>query len=116
MHVKGKQLHVSGTAPSEGAGHLLILAGWAPSRLVSSKVTAQARLENPAVQDMKFEIVLEAQDATATRQTRDRLCVLMQSQTHPYTFIALDAAAPSSACRALLTPWGHRQPPGDNLE
>lgn len=113
MYVKGKQLHLYGKAPSEGAGHLLILAGWAPSRLVSSKVTAQARPENPAVKDMKFEIVLEAQDATAIRQTRDRLCILMQSQTHPYTFIALDAAAPSTACRALLTPWGLRQPPGE---
>lgn len=111
MRVEGNKLLVSGIAASEGAGHVLILAGWAPTRLVASSVTVQARTDNPAAKDMKFEIVLEAQDATAIRQTRDRLCILMQSQTHPYTFIALDAAAPSTACRALLTPLGLRQPP-----
>lgn len=113
MRVEGSQLFVSGMVKSEGAGHVLILAGWAPARLVASAVSVQARLDTPATKDMKFEVVLEAQDAAAARQIRDRLCVLMQSQAHPYTFMALDAAAPSSPCRSLLTPLGLRQPPGD---
>ncbi|WP_428003113.1 hypothetical protein [Acidovorax sp.] len=110
MRVEGNHLHVSGTAISEGAGHLLILAGWAPSKLVSSKVTMQASSSNSAPSVMAFQILFESKDATAAQQTREQLCVLMQSQTHPYTFVALDAAAPSSACSKLLTPWGLQQP------
>lgn len=110
MRVEGNQLHISGTAPSEGAGHVLILGGWAPSRLVTSNVTVHAPAGNSAAKHVRFEIVLEGRDVTAVHQTRDRLCILMQSQTHPYTFLALDAAAPYTACRALLTPLGLRQP------
>jgi hypothetical protein len=110
MRVEGRHLHVSGTAISEGAGHLLILAGWAPSKLVASKVTTQASSGNSAPNIMAFQILLESKDTAAAQHTREQLCVLMQSQTHPYTFVALDAAAPLSACRKLLTPWGLKQP------
>ena len=88
---------------------MLILAGWAPSRLVSSPVTAQALSPHTASRRMSFEIVLEAPYAAA-HQTRDRLCVLMQSQAHPHAFVVMDASAPSGACHSLLTPWALRQP------
>ncbi len=110
MRVEGKNLHVSGTAISEGPGHLLILAGWAPSKLVASKVTTQTPSDNPASSVMTFKILLESKDSAAAQQTREHLCVLMQSQARPYTFVALDAAAPSTACRKLLTPWALQQP------
>lgn len=110
MRVEGNRLYVSGTAPSEGGGHVLALGGWAPSKMVSSLLTTETQPGAPAVQAMKFDLVLEARDAAAAQHTQENLCVLTHSQTHPYTFVALDAAAPTTACRKLLTPWALRQP------
>lgn len=109
IRVEGKHLRVSGTSRSEGPGHLLMLAGWAPSKLVASTVTTQAPSADAPVGTMKFELLLESEDSATAHQTRERLCVLMQSQSHPYIYVALGAAAPSTACRKLLTPWALRQ-------
>lgn len=111
MRIEGKQLYVSGSAVSEGSGHVLVLAGWASAKLISSRVVTQAASGNSEVKLMTYQILLESEDAVAAHKTRETLCVLMQSQTEPYTFVALDSAAPSAACRNLLTPWALRQDP-----
>lgn len=108
MGIEGNRLLVKGTTASEGAGHVLMLAGWAPSRLVSSRVTTRPS-DNAAGGIMQFELILESSSPEAAQRTRQQLCVLMQSQTHPQSFVALDSTAPRSACRKLLTPWGLRQ-------
>jgi len=108
MRVVGNHLLVTGTAASEGAGHVLMLAGWAPSRLVSSRVTTGPS-DLSAGSTMNYNIVLESANPEAAQRTRQQLCVLMQSQTHPHSFVALDSEAPTTACRKLLTPWALRQ-------
>ncbi len=109
MRIEGRHLYVSGTTISEGGGHVLILAGWAPSKLVASTLTTRTSPDNPTMRVMNFDLLLEAKDAAAALRTRERLCVLMHSQIHPYTFVALDSAAPATACRKLLTPWALQQ-------
>jgi|GEM_PF-4691982 len=108
MRVDGNRLHVTGTAASEGAGHVLLLAGWAPSRLVSSRVTTDSS-DQSAGKTMNYNIVLESSSPDAAQRTRQQLCMLMQSQTHPHSFVALDSEAPTTSCRKLLTPWALRQ-------
>lgn len=108
MRIEGNRLYIAGTAASEGVGHVLLLAGWAPSRLVSSRVTSGPS-DNAAGGTMHYEILLESQNSAAALSTRQRLCVLMQSQTHPHSFVALDSEAPMTACRKLLTPWALSQ-------
>lgn len=109
MRVEGRYLLVSRTAASEGGGHILILAGWSPSKLIASQLMSQVSTDKPGTHLMRFNISLEAKDAATAQQVRDQLCVLTHSQIHPYTFVALDAAAPSTACRKLLTPFALRQ-------
>ena len=106
---ENRYLRVSGAVASEGPGHVLLLAGWAPSKLIASNVTTEAASPS-AAKVMRYEMLLEAPDTATAQQTQQRLCVLMQSQAQPYTFVALNAMAPASACRNLLTPWALRQP------
>lgn len=107
MHIEGNRLHVAGTAVSQGPGHVLLLSGWAPSKLVASRVTTH-HADASEFGTMRYTLLLEAANPEAAERTRQQLCVLMQSQSQPYSFIALDSAAPSTACRKLLTPWALR--------
>lgn len=109
MRVEGSHLYISGTAAAEGGGHILILAGWSPAKLTASRLINQASPDKPGTQVMRFDISLEAKDAATAQQVRDQLCVLTHSQARPYTFVALDARAPSTACRRLLTPFAFQQ-------
>lgn len=104
MRIDGNRLHISGAVASEGAGHVLLLAGWAPSRLIASNISVSRSIDS-IDKIMKFSLSLESEDEAAAIRTSQQICVLMQSQTHPYRFVALDSSAPTSACRQLLTPW-----------
>lgn len=107
MWIEGNRLHVFGTTASQGPGHVMLLSGWAPSKLVASKVFTQPPDAAGNIV-MSYNFILVGSSVDAVQRTRQQLCILMQSQVLPYTFIALDSAAPTSACRKLLTPWGLR--------
>lgn len=110
MVIEGNRLQVSGSMMSEGAGHVLMLANWFPSRLIASSVTRETSPNNTTAQIVRFKILFESADPIGAFELKKNLCVLTQSQFHPYTYVVLDAAAPSTACRTLLTPLALRWP------
>ncbi|MDP4075708.1 hypothetical protein [Acidovorax sp. A1169] len=110
MVLDGNRLQVSGSIMSEGPGNVLMLANWFPSRLIASSIIREAELDNSNSQTVRFKILFESTDPASASELKKNLCVLTQSQSHPYTYILLDAAAPSTACRILLTPLALRRP------